>query len=164
MNHSPRRHTITRPATRLGILAAAVIAALATAPGVAADSDDSITIYSSVRPGGVPASLYRPVDGRNTGSGIPGFAIVRHEREYDIERGTTTLRVADVAALIEQARASTDRDQRARLYRELQRLVHREAPWVFVASWRQNVVTDVRLEGFALQPSFFLLLRDVHKA
>ena len=70
----------------------------------------------------------------------------------------------NVDALIEQARSRTDRDERGRLYRELQRLVHREAPWVFVASWRQNVVTNHRLEGFALQPSFFLLLRNVHKA
>jgi peptide/nickel transport system substrate-binding protein len=69
----------------------------------------------------------------------------------------------EVDALIEQARASTDRNARARLYRELQRLVHRDAPWVFVASWRQNAVTTDRLEGFALQPSFFLLLRNAHK-
>ncbi len=68
-----------------------------------------------------------------------------------------------VDALIERARTTTDRDQRARLYRELQRIVHQDAPWVFVASWRQNVVTTGRLKGFALQPSFFLLLRDVHK-
>jgi peptide/nickel transport system substrate-binding protein len=68
-----------------------------------------------------------------------------------------------VDALIEAARRTTDRAQRAGLYRELQRIVHEDAPWVFVASWRQNAVTTRRLEGFALQPSFFLLLRDAHK-
>jgi peptide/nickel transport system substrate-binding protein len=69
----------------------------------------------------------------------------------------------EVDALIEKARRTTDRRERATLYRELQRVVHEDAPWVFVASWRQNAVTARRLGGFALQPSFFLLLRDAHK-
>jgi peptide/nickel transport system substrate-binding protein len=69
-----------------------------------------------------------------------------------------------VDALIEKARGTTDRDERARLYRELQRIVHDDAPWVFVASWRQNAVTARRLQGFSLQPSFFLLLRGAHKS
>jgi peptide/nickel transport system substrate-binding protein len=68
-----------------------------------------------------------------------------------------------VDALIEAARRTTDRTERAGLYRELQRLVHEDAPWAFVASWRQNAVTTRRLTGFELQPSFFLLLRDAHK-
>ncbi len=71
---------------------------------------------------------------------------------------------ARVDTLIEQARMTTDRDERGRLYRELQRLVREDAPWAFVASWRQNAVTTCRVKGFALQPSFFLLLRDVHKS
>jgi peptide/nickel transport system substrate-binding protein len=70
---------------------------------------------------------------------------------------------ARVDALIAQARASTERSERARLYRQLQRLVQQEAPWVFVASWRQNAVSTRRLQGFTLQPSFFLLLQDAHK-
>ena len=65
--------------------------------------------------------------------------------------------------LIDWARASTDRDRRGRRYRALQRLIHDDAPWVFVASWRQNAVTTRSLEGFALQPSFFLLLRNTYK-
>jgi peptide/nickel transport system substrate-binding protein len=69
-----------------------------------------------------------------------------------------------VDAIIEQARATTDRAARARLYHELQRLVHDEAPWIFVASWRQNAVTTSALEGFSLQPSFFLLLRDTSRS
>jgi peptide/nickel transport system substrate-binding protein len=69
----------------------------------------------------------------------------------------------EVDALIEEARRATDRDRRGRLYRELQRLVHRDAPWLFVASWRQNAVATERLTGFALEPSFFLLLHDASK-
>ena len=52
---------------------------------------------------------------------------------------------------------------RVRLYGDLQRIVRDDAPWVFVASWRQKAVTKRRLRGFALQPSFFLLLRDAYK-
>jgi peptide/nickel transport system substrate-binding protein len=68
-----------------------------------------------------------------------------------------------VDALIEQARATTQREARARLYRELQRLVRHDAPWVVVASWRQNAVATRRLQGLSLQPSFFLLLHDARK-
>lgn len=69
-----------------------------------------------------------------------------------------------VDALIESARRSTGRAERARLYRELQRLVHADAPWLVVASWRQNAVSSQGLTGFSLQPSFFLLLRDARRA
>jgi peptide/nickel transport system substrate-binding protein len=69
-----------------------------------------------------------------------------------------------VDALIERARTATHRAERARLYRKLQRIVHDDAPWVFVANWRQNAVTTRRLKGFALQPSFFMLLTNAHKA
>jgi peptide/nickel transport system substrate-binding protein len=68
-----------------------------------------------------------------------------------------------VDALIEAARRTTNRSERARLYRALQQIVREDAPWIFVASWRQNAVTTRRLRGFALQPSFFLLLRDAYK-
>ena len=68
-----------------------------------------------------------------------------------------------VDALTEAARTTTNRSERAALYRQLQRLVHADAPWVFVASWRQNAVTHNALQGFRLQPSFFLLLKDVAK-
>lgn len=32
-----------------------------------------------------------------------------------------------------------------------------------MANWKQNAVTNDRVEGFELQPSFFLLLDDVSK-
>jgi len=64
-----------------------------------------------------------------------------------------------VDSLIESARRATDQAERARLYRGLQQLVHADVPWLVVASWRQNAVTTLGVEGFALQPSFFLLLR-----
>ena len=69
-----------------------------------------------------------------------------------------------VDALIEDARRATDRDERASAYRRMAHIVHADAPWVVVASWRQNVVAKASGEGLALQPSFFLLLQDARKA
>lgn len=67
----------------------------------------------------------------------------------------------EVDRLLEQARQATSQDERARLYREVQALVYEDAPWVFVANWKQNAVAVSDLQNFSLQPSFFLLLQDV---
>lgn len=68
-----------------------------------------------------------------------------------------------VDELLNQARRSTDQAERARLYREMQEIVHEDAPWVFVASWRQNAVANQRVGNFRLQPSFVLELHEVTK-
>ena len=68
-----------------------------------------------------------------------------------------------VDELLEAARRSTDQAERARLYQEMQVIVQEDAPWVFVANWKQNAVTSDRVAEFSLQPSFFLLLDDVVK-
>jgi hypothetical protein len=67
----------------------------------AADSDDSITIYSRMQPGAVSPEWYRPTGGSQMGGNVPGYAIVRHDRAYSIDKGVNPLRVADVAALID---------------------------------------------------------------
>jgi len=69
----------------------------------------------------------------------------------------------EVDELLEKARAATDQDERAALYKQMQEIVQEDAPWVFVANWKQNAVTNDRVEGFELQPSFFLLLDEVSK-
>ncbi len=69
----------------------------------------------------------------------------------------------EVDKLLETARRETDRAKRAELYKQMQEIVHEDAPWAFIANWKQNAVTSARIEGFALQPSFFLLLHDVVK-
>jgi peptide/nickel transport system substrate-binding protein len=68
-----------------------------------------------------------------------------------------------VDELLNAARSSTDQNERARLYQEMQTIVQDDAPWVFVANWKQNAVTNSSVENFSLQPSFFLLLKDVVK-
>jgi peptide/nickel transport system substrate-binding protein len=70
----------------------------------------------------------------------------------------------EVDKLLEAARRSTDQEERARLYKEMQTIVQEDAPWAFIANWKQNAVTTSRVEGFKLQPSFFLLLHGVSKS
>ncbi|OWU85157.1 peptide ABC transporter substrate-binding protein [Oceanicola sp. 22II-s10i] len=69
----------------------------------------------------------------------------------------------EVDTLLEEARVATDQDKRAELYKQMQTIVQDDAPWVFVANWKQNAVMSDRVEGFTLEPSFFLLLDDVVK-
>ena len=87
-------NTSFRPLTSL-LFAALVV------PGTLADT--GLTIYSSAEPGAVPAELYRPVNGSSTitGRSLPGFAIVREERELDLPAGRSQQRFSDVAALID---------------------------------------------------------------
>ncbi|HSE02208.1 MAG TPA: hypothetical protein VLB72_15885 [Burkholderiales bacterium] len=78
------------------VTALAVGAALASTQSPAL-AGDALTIYSNARPGGIAPELYR-----NGGRGqLPGYAMVRHERELQLTRGRNTLRFTDVAALID---------------------------------------------------------------
>jgi peptide/nickel transport system substrate-binding protein len=68
-----------------------------------------------------------------------------------------------VDQLLEQARAATDQAKRAELYKQMQKIVYDDAPWAFIANWKQNAVTTAQVKGFNLQPSFLLVLKDVYK-
>jgi len=69
----------------------------------------------------------------------------------------------EVDKLLEAARVSTDQAERAELYKKMQVIVQEDAPWVFVANWKQNAVTSDRVENFRLEPSFLLQLHQVVK-
>jgi len=69
----------------------------------------------------------------------------------------------EVDRLLEQARRTIDQSERAHLYREMQAIVHDDAPWAFVCSWKQNAVTTTKVRNFSLQPSFLLRLHAVTK-
>ncbi len=69
----------------------------------------------------------------------------------------------EVDELLEAARKSTDQAERAELYKKMQVIVQDDAPWAFIANWKQNASTSDRVSNFKLQPSFFLLLKDVGK-
>jgi peptide/nickel transport system substrate-binding protein len=68
-----------------------------------------------------------------------------------------------VDALLEQARKSTEPAERAKLYKQMQAIVHEDAPWAFIANWKQNAAASSRLKGFRLEPSFLLRLHDAYK-
>jgi peptide/nickel transport system substrate-binding protein len=68
-----------------------------------------------------------------------------------------------VDKLLEQARKSTDQAERAKLYKQVQEIVHKDVPWVAIANWKQNAVTTANVQNFKLQPSFFLMLQHVTK-
>lgn len=68
-----------------------------------------------------------------------------------------------VDELLEEARVATDQGRRAELYKEMQAIVQEDAPWVFVANWKQNAVTNDRVKNFSLEPSFLLHLKNVTK-
>ncbi|MBT9384989.1 ABC transporter substrate-binding protein [Pseudooceanicola sp. CBS1P-1] len=70
----------------------------------------------------------------------------------------------EVDSLLEEARKETDQDKRGALYRKMAGIVHDDAPWVFVANWKQNAVTSAAVSHFTLQPSFLLELGKVTKA
>ena len=69
----------------------------------AAGEDTAITIYSSAEPGAISPDLYRPVPGGGVpnASSVPGYAMVRQERDVKLASGRSTLKFADVAALID---------------------------------------------------------------
>ncbi len=69
----------------------------------------------------------------------------------------------EVDALLDKARLSTDPAERGDLYKQVQAITHEDAPWLFVANWKQNAVVTSAVGDFELQPDFSLVLRDVTK-
>jgi hypothetical protein len=77
--------------------------AIAAATTRASTEDTAITIYSSAEPGAISPDQYRPIPGGGvpTASSIPGYAMVRQERDVKLANGRSTLKFADVAAYID---------------------------------------------------------------
>ena len=71
------------------------IAALALALALprAAAGQTAITVYSSARPGSLDPRVVRE---GGEGQAVPGYALVREEREFELASGRTALRVADI--------------------------------------------------------------------
>lgn len=87
----------------LGAAISAAVLGLAAHGAYAADEATAITIYSSAQPGGIPAEYYRPVPGQGVPNAmsVPGYALVRDEREMNIRQGRSQVSFTDVAALID---------------------------------------------------------------
>jgi hypothetical protein len=78
-------------------------AGMYSAPALSVEPETAITIYSSAQPGGISPEFYRPVPGQGVPSAmsVPGYALVRDDREIRIKQGRTQLSFTDVAALID---------------------------------------------------------------
>lgn len=86
----------------LALLAPAIAALAVTGTSVDAQTPapaNALTIYSVSQPGAIRPELYR--QGGLQGQTVPGYAVVRHERDMALQRGRNTVRFTDVAALID---------------------------------------------------------------
>jgi hypothetical protein len=81
-------------------LAIAVSSAMFAA---AAHAETAITIYSSAQPGAISPEFYRPIPGQGVPNAmsVPGYALVRDDRDMKIKQGRSQLSFTDVAALID---------------------------------------------------------------
>ncbi len=66
-----------------------------------------------------------------------------------------------VDELLRKGRTTIDEKERIPLYREAQRLVVEDAPWIFVDHGKQVIVHRKRVQGFKLHPNFDLVLTQV---
>ena len=66
--------------------------------GQTASEGTALTIYSTAQPGAIAPELYRN-GGR--GQAIPGYALVRQQRDLSLNRGRNSVRFSDVAAFID---------------------------------------------------------------
>jgi peptide/nickel transport system substrate-binding protein len=64
-------------------------------------------------------------------------------------------------ALLQQARLTTEQAKRAQLYKEAQRILIDDAPWVFVDHEIQIAALTKRVQGFKLHPSFDLRVETI---
>jgi hypothetical protein len=82
----------------------ACLSGLTTPMALAAGAEETaLTIYSSAQPGAIPPELYRPIPGGGAPNAraVPGYAVVRQDRDVKLDRGRSTLKFTDVAALID---------------------------------------------------------------
>ena len=90
---------------RFSVLAslAASACVFAAALSAAQPDESALTIYSSQEPGAISADFYRPVPGGLVppASSVPGYAMVRQDRDVQFSSGHSTLRFSDVAGLID---------------------------------------------------------------
>lgn len=66
-----------------------------------------------------------------------------------------------VDELLRKARTTIGDAERVPLYREAQRIVSDDAPWIFVDHGKQVIVHRKRVQGFKLHPNFDLVLTQV---
>ena len=89
-----------KKSTQLGLcsLATAFAMGIPQAASEAETGGNALTIYSTAQPGAISPEVFRN-GGR--GQAIPGYAVVRQQRDINLTRGRNSVRFADVAAFID---------------------------------------------------------------
>jgi hypothetical protein len=87
----------------LAIAVSSTLLGLASQGATGAEAATAITIYSSAQPGAISPEFYRPIPGQGVPNAmsVPGYALVRDERQMNIKQGRSQLSFTDVAALID---------------------------------------------------------------
>jgi hypothetical protein len=102
---SPSNEVYVSMKSNLKPLALAIAASLGAAniASAAGPSSTAITIYSSAQPGAIAPEFYRPLPGQGVPNAmsVPGYALVRDDREIKVAKGRSQLSFTDVAALID---------------------------------------------------------------
>ena len=80
-----------------------IAAAIAAALALPAGAETTVTIYSSAQPGTLSPQTFRS---GGEGMTIPGYALVREDRRFELKAGRNLLRVGDVPALIDPTTVS----------------------------------------------------------
>jgi hypothetical protein len=88
------------PAAAPSFLLSALFSAAA---GAQTAGDTAITIYSSAQPGTLSSQTFKS---GGEGTHVPGYALVRQERDFNLSRGRTVLRLSDVAGHIDPTTVS----------------------------------------------------------
>lgn len=84
--------------TKHSLLRLAVLSCISSFSYQALADSSALTIYSSAQPGSISTSTFR-----NGGQGmsVPGYAMVRQERDFQLANNRNTIRFTDVAGLID---------------------------------------------------------------
>ncbi len=92
-----------KPSHLLSIAVSCAILGTASPGAFAEEAATAITIYSSAQPGGISPEFYRPIPGQGVPNAmaVPGYALVRDERQMNIKQGRSQVSFTDVAALID---------------------------------------------------------------
>ena len=64
-------------------------------------------------------------------------------------------------AVLEQARATSDREKRVSLYQEAQQIFHKDVPWVPLAHAKQILVINKMVKNLKLQPLNWKYFRQI---
>jgi hypothetical protein len=80
-----------------------LLPALALALPFSVAAETAITLYSSAQPGTLDPRVFRE---GGEGAAVPGYALVREEREFELAAGRNRLRVADIPALVDPTTVS----------------------------------------------------------